>query len=68
MPVDPRTPARPTASARPGTRLTWWTPVLPALVFTALLLLLTLGTGDANAASEGGTLGRITGRVLTVLG
>ncbi|MFJ7160122.1 hypothetical protein ACIQUQ_34920 [Streptomyces sp. NPDC101118] len=59
----PRTPGR-----GADTRLRWWTLLLPAIAFAALLLLLS-GSGDAHAATtgEGSALAQLVDGLLRAL-
>jgi hypothetical protein len=57
--IRPR-PADP-AGRRLDSRLPWWALALPALAFAALLLL--VGSPDAHAADDSGTLTQLFGLV-----
>ncbi|MDK0518719.1 hypothetical protein [Streptomyces sp. ML-6] len=47
-------------------RLPWWAVALPALAFAALMLLI-IGTGDAQAATADPAIDRLLARVMALV-
>ncbi|MFF4083189.1 hypothetical protein ACIO87_05795 [Streptomyces sp. NPDC087218] len=54
------------ATGRIEVRLPWWAVALPAVAFTALMLLI-IGTGDAQAATTDPAIGRLLARVMALV-
>ncbi|MFH8476172.1 hypothetical protein [Streptomyces sp. NPDC018000] len=66
--MSARTHTRSTHPATGGAevRLPWWAVALPAIAFAALLLMI-VGTGEAQAATTDPAVGRLLERIMTLM-